>query len=45
MPSGSGHAHAFGAAGRDFALRVIRGPIPVVAATWAGAFIAGPVRW
>ena len=36
---------AVSAGGRAFALYVIPGLILLVAAAWAGAFIAGPVRF
>jgi uncharacterized membrane protein (DUF4010 family) len=36
---------AVSAGGRSFALYVIPGLILLVAAAWAGAFIAGPLRF
>ena len=36
---------AVSAGGRSFALYVIPGLILLVAAAWAGAFVAGPVRF
>jgi uncharacterized membrane protein (DUF4010 family) len=38
-------AFAIGAGGRGFALYVIPGLLLLVAAAWAGALVAGPIRF